>query len=127
MRSANFDGMVRFAYRFLLVLIVFAVIGGPTVYLAQPPQFRPSMAMVDVPCDMAMPVADAGHDAPMVPCKGMTRDCIKQMGCVADVALPTRLAGTNVVFVFTPIAYWSNGSVIAGVVREPEDLPPRII
>ncbi len=117
--------MVRFACRFLLVLIVFAVIGGPTLHLAQPPQFAPPVAMGDVPCDMMMPVADAGHGAPMVPCKGMTAGCIKQMGCVADVALPTRLAGTDVVLAFSPVAYWSARSLMAGVAREPEPLPPR--
>lgn len=117
--------MVGFTCRFLLVLIAFAVIGGPTLHLAQPPQFMPSMAMGDVPCDMAMPVADAGHGAPMLPCKGMTADCIKEMGCVANVALPTRMANTDVVFAFRPVAYWSARSEMAGVVHEPADLPPR--
>jgi len=117
--------MVRFACRFLLVFVVFAIIGGPTLHLAQPPQFVPSVAVGDVPCDMMMPMADAGHGAPMLPCKGMTADCIKQMGCVADVALPTRVAGADVVFAFSPVAYWPARSEMAGVLREPEDLPPR--
>ncbi len=117
--------MSRFAHRFLLVLIMLAVIGGPTVHLTQSPQFGSPVAMADVPCDMAMPVADAGNSAPTTPCKGMTADCIKQMGCVANVAVPTRVVSTEVVFAFSPVAYWSARSEMAGVVREPEDLPPR--
>ena len=117
--------MARFACRFLLVLIVFAVAGGPAVHLAQPPQFVPSMAMADVPCDMAMPMAEAGNPTPTVPCKGMTADCIKQMGCVADIALPIRMMGANVVLAFSPVAYWPTRSEIAGVAHEPEGLPPR--
>ena len=117
--------MTRLAHRFLLVLIVLAVVGGPTVHLAQPPQFVPSAAMADVPCDMAMPAADTGNSVPTMPCKGMTADCIKQMGCVADVALPVRVTSAEIVFAFRLVAYWSAWSEMAGVTREPEDLPPR--
>ena len=115
--------MLKVAHRFLLVLIVFAVIGGPTGHLAQS---APSMTMADTPCYMAMPMADAGHGAPMAPCKGMTPECIKQMGCVVDVALPARLADIGAVFAFSPVTYWSARSLMAGVAREPERLPPRM-
>ena len=54
-----------------------------------------AMVMGDMPCDMAMPMADAGHGAPMAPCKGLTPECIKQMGCVANVALPIRLVDAD--------------------------------
>jgi len=118
--------MVKAAYRFLLALIVFAVIGGPMVHLAQPAAASMSAtAMADVPCDMAMPMADAGHGAPMAPCKGLTPECIKQMGCVANVALPIRLVDAEAVFTFSPVTYWSARSSMAGVAREPEPLPPR--
>ena len=118
--------MLKTAYHFLLVLIVFAVIGGPVVQLAQPAAASMSaMVMGDMPCDMAMPMADAGHGAPMAPCKGLTPECIKQMGCVANVALPVRLAGANTVFALSPVTYWSARSLMAGVARAPELLPPR--
>ena len=125
MRSATFTVVVRFAYRFLLVLIVFAVIGGPTGHLAQPPQLASSMTVADMPCDMAMPLAHAGRGVPMAPCKGMTPECIKQMGCVVDVALPVRLASTDAVPAFSRVTYWYARSLMAGVAREPEPLPPR--
>lgn len=81
--------------------------------------------MADMPCDMAMPMADAGHGAPMAPCKGMTPECIKQMGCVTNTALPIRLADNDTSFVFSPVTYWSARFLMAGVARTPEPLPPR--
>ena len=123
MRSAISIVVARFAYRFLLVLVVFAVIGGPVAHLAQPA--AASMAMADIPCDMMMPMTDAGHGAPMAPCKGLTPECIKQMGCVASVALPARLADDDTVFAFSPVAYWSAWSEMTGVALQPEPLPPR--
>jgi len=118
--------MLKAAHRFLLVLIVFAVIGGPMAHLAQPAAAATaSMAMADMPCDMAMPMADAGHGAPMAPCKGLTPECIKQMGCVANTALPVRLADKDAVFAFGSVAYWSAWSEITGMAHTPEPLPPR--
>jgi hypothetical protein len=118
--------MLKAAYRILLVLIVFAVIGGPVVRLAQPPAASMApMAMADMPCDMAMPVADAGHGAPMAPCKGMTPECIKQMGCVANAALPIWLVDDETTFAFSLVAYWSARSEMTGMAQEPEPLPPR--
>ncbi len=81
--------------------------------------------MAGMPCDMAMPMADAGHGAPMAPCKGLTPECIKQMGCVANTALPARLADDDTVFAFGPVAYWSAWFEMTGVAPQPEPLPPR--
>ena len=120
-------GMARLAYRLLLTLIVFAVSGWPTVQLAPTAVPVAQAVMADMPCDMAMPMADTGHGAPMAPCKGLTPECIKQMGCVANAALPVRLldADAYAVFTFSPVTYWSGWSSMAGVAREPEPLPPR--
>lgn len=117
--------MLRVAYRFLLALLVFAVIGGPTVQLAKPAVSMAPTTMADMPCGMAMPVADAGHGAPMAPCKGLTPECIKQMGCIVDVTLPARPAGSDVAVTFTAVSYWAAWSELAGLIREPEPLPPR--
>ncbi len=117
--------MLRFARRLLAVLVVFAIIGGPSVQLAQPAVYASPMTMADMPCDGMASMADAGHGTPMAPCKGLTPDCIKQMGCVVDVAVPVRLAATDAVFASSPVAYWSALSLMAGVGRRPEPLPPR--
>ena len=117
--------MLRLAQRFLLVFIVFAVIGGPAVHLAQSAEVMAPTAMAGMPCDMAMSMGDAGHGTPMPPCKGLTSDCIKLMGCVVDVALPARLLVADVAVAFSTVAYWSAGSAMAGLIRAPEPLPPR--
>jgi hypothetical protein len=110
----------------MLALIAFAIVGGTTVQLAQSSQYAAPMAMAGMPCGMMMSMADAGHGEPMVPCKGMTPDCIKQMGCiVVDVALPARLASTDVTVALSTVAYWSAWSEMAGLAREPEPFPPR--
>jgi hypothetical protein len=109
----------------MLALIAFAIVGGTTVQLAQSSQYAAPMAIAGMPCDMMMPMAEAGHGGPMAPCKGMTPDCIKQMGCVVDVALPARLASTDVTVLLSTVAYWSAWSEMAGLVREPDPLPPR--
>jgi hypothetical protein len=118
--------MLRFAHRLMLALIAFAIVGGTTVQLAQSSQYAAPMAIAGMPCDMMMPMADtAGHGQPMAPCKGMTPDCIKQMGCIVDVALPARLASADVTVPLSTVAYWSAWPEMAGQIREPEPLPPR--
>jgi hypothetical protein len=117
--------MLRFAHRLMLVLIAFAIVGGTTVQLAQSAQGAASVTMTGMPCDMMMPMTDTGHGTPMAPCKGMTPDCIKQMGCVADVGLPARLAGLESAVRFSMVDYWSAWSAMAGVDRAPDPMPPR--
>jgi hypothetical protein len=124
-RRATFSLMPRLARHLLAVLLVFAFIGGPTVHLAQPALYSAPTTMADMPCDGMASMADAGQGTPMAPCKGLTPDCIKQMGCVADVGLPARLATAGDPVTFSKVAYWTTGSVMAGVVRQPEPLPPR--
>jgi len=117
--------MLRFAHRLVLALIAFAIVGGTTVQLAQSSQYVAPTTMADVPCDMMMSMAGAGHGQPMAPCKGLTPDCVKQMGCVVDVALPARLASTDVTVPLSTVAYWSAWSAMAGLIHAPEPLPPR--
>lgn len=117
--------MLRIVHRVLLGLLVFAVIGAPSLRLAQAARYSVLTTMVDMPCDAMTPMTGTGHSLPKMPCKGLTPDCIKQMGCVADVALPIRLTAAPGTFVFSPVAYWATGFKMAGLAREPEDSPPR--
>lgn len=113
--------MVKVLHRFLVVLVAFAIVGGMT---ARSSEY--GMVAVGMPCDMMMPAPAAdGHATPMAPCKTMTGDCLKQIGCVADIALPARFASLEVVTHRTSVDYWSAWSNHAGLVREPEPLPPR--
>jgi hypothetical protein len=117
--------MPRLARRLLAVLLVFAFIGGPTVHLAQPAVYSAPTTVADIPCDGMASMAGAGQGKPMAPCKGLTPDCIKQMGCVVDAGLPARPATAGDPVTFSKVAYWTAASAMAGVVRQPEPLPPR--
>ena len=120
--------MLKATYRILLVLIVFAVIGGPVLHFAQPETASMApMVMAKMPCDMAMSMTDAGPGpgAPFAPCKGLTSECVKQMGCVANAALPTRIVNDDVTFAFSLVSYWSTGSEMTGMAQKLEPFPPR--
>jgi hypothetical protein len=120
--------MIRVLRQLLFVLIAFAIVGGTTTQLAQSAQYAGPMTMAGMPCDMMMMSAAGGdHGRPMAPCRGMTPDCIKQMGCVTDVALPARLVNDEFVAHFTTVDYWSALSKLAELIRTPEPLPPRTI
>lgn len=109
----------------LCVLIAVAVVGGTTAQLARAAQHLAPVAVVGMPCDMDMPMADTAQDPATMPCKGMTTDCIKQLGCVADVAMSARLAGIEPASLSEPVGYWSAGFDRASFVSTPEPLPPR--
>jgi hypothetical protein len=111
----------------LFALIAFAMVGGTTTQLARAAASVAPMTMAGVPCDMSMPTAGAERGSPMVPCKGMTPDCIKQMGCVADTGLPVRVASHASAARFSAVEYWDIRSEVTGFIYAPEPLPPRTI
>lgn len=84
------------------------------------------IAAMGMPCDMMMPQTGANHDQQM-PCKGLTPDCIKQMGCIADVALPTCFFAVTPAIHSGEVAYWPERSGLADFLNNPEPLPPRTI
>jgi hypothetical protein len=119
--------MLRVAHQLLLVLIAFAIVGGTTTQLAQSAQYAAPITMAGMPCDMMMPAAGGDHGKPMAPCKGMTPDCIKLMGCATAVALPARFQSNEFAMLFSTVNYWTMSSKLAALVRTPEPLPPRTI
>jgi hypothetical protein len=120
--------MIRVLRPFLFVLIAFAIVGGTTTQLAQSAQSIAPMTMASMPCNMMMmPAAGADHGKPMAPCKGMTPDCIKLMGCVTAVGLPARFVSHAFAGHFTTVDYWSALSKLTSLARTPEPLPPRTI
>jgi hypothetical protein len=118
--------MLRILRQCLFALIAFAMIGGTTTQLARSASLITPMTMAaGVPCDMMAPMAGAEHGKPMTPCKGMTPDCMKQMGCVADIGLPIRFVSHEPAARSSAVAYWSARSEATGLSRTPEPLPPR--
>lgn len=117
--------MIHRLRQLLLVLIAFAFVGGTSSRLARSAEYAAPMAMAGMPCDMMMSHAGMQDDMPMPPCKGMTPDCIKQMGCVTDAAFPARTLSIDLAVHLSNVDYWSVSSTLADFVREPEPLPPR--
>ncbi len=114
--------MLRMLRKLLLVLSAFAIIGGTTSELARSAQYGATMAGMS--CDMMMPAADTDHGESTMPCKGMTPDCMKLMGGVADASLPARFASHEFVAHVSKVDYWS---ALSGLAAAPEPLPPRTI
>jgi hypothetical protein len=118
--------MLRLFRHLLLLLVAFAIIGGTPSELARATGYGPVAAMTDMPCDMTMPTSASGGDAtPTAPCKGMTADCIKQMGCVTVAGLPAHFLIHESAVQYSAIDYWASFSKLVSLDPEPEPLPPR--
>ena len=117
--------MVHRLRQLLLVLIAFAFIGGNSLQFARSAEYGAPMMMAGMPCDMMTHAGMQGHD-PIPPCGGMTSNC-KQIGCVADVALPARAVALDLAVGFCTVDYWSAWSNLADFTREPEPFPPRTV
>jgi hypothetical protein len=118
--------MHRILRQLLLLLVAFAIVVGTTSELARAAAYSPIAAMADMPCDMDMPTSASGDDAaPVAPCKGMTADCIKQMGCVTAAALPVPFITHESIVQYGAIDYWASHSKLVSLHHEPEPLPPR--
>jgi hypothetical protein len=109
----------------LILLIVIASLGGAV-------QAQPSlqsadgageMAAMDMVCDQ-MTGMDAVRD---MPCKGITPECVKQMGCVTIPALAERFAANIVSVSYTRVVYALQTSDAEGLSHKPDLLPPRAI
>lgn len=118
--------MAQTLRQLLLVLIAFAIVGGTSHQLARSAQYMTPVAMVGMSCDMTMKHTSVPHEVPTAPCKRMTADCINQMGCVIDAAVPSRPVCTEILVQSRRVDYWSVGSKLADFVRSPEPLPPRM-
>jgi hypothetical protein len=128
MQLVAYDVMLKAVRHFLVLLIAFAIVGGTTSELARSAQYVVApMTMAGMPCDMAMPAAASGDTKPMPPCKGMTPDCIKLMGCVTVTALPARFRIHEITVQYSAVDYWTVSSELASLDHEPEPLPPRTI
>lgn len=126
-RLLQLKPMVHRMRQILLVLIAFAFIGGTWSQLARSTEYAAPIVMAGMPCDVMMSHAGMPDDKSIPPCKGMTPDCIKQMGCISDAALPARTVSLDIAVAFSDVDYWSARRKLAEFVRKPEPLPPRTI
>jgi hypothetical protein len=117
--------MFRLLRHILLLLVAFAIVSGTTSELARSAQYGSILVTAGMPCDMAMPTSASGDTKPMAPCKGMTPDCIKAMGCVTVSALPAHFLTHESTIQYSTIDYWTSFSKLISLDHEPEPLPPR--
>ena len=116
--------------KLLAVLTAIAFLGVAAV------QAMPHAGMA-MPGSAAGPMDDCTHmgmagtppQTPMkqMPCKGITPDCIDQMGCVAPTALPMPSITLLSPIEHAHTAYWSQPSLRDGLTTKPELLPPRTL
>jgi hypothetical protein len=79
-----------------------------------------------VPCDhmtaMGQPgSAVPGHDTP---CKGITPDCVKQMGCIGVPSVPVRADVLATPVSYVAVTYCSPQPTLGGLSPEPDLFPP---
>jgi len=124
-QSSRLEVMLRNPRRFLVMLVSFTIVGGSTAQFARSAEY--GMAAGGIPCNLMMSAQTAdGQAKTMAPCKTMIADCLMQLGCVVDTALPAKSASLDVVARHhISVVYWAAWSNLAGLAREPEPLPPR--
>jgi hypothetical protein len=80
-----------------------------------------------VPCDQMadMQGTTMAPERQDMPCKGLTPECVKQMGCVTIPAVAERFVFNSVNVSYTRVVYWSLASDAEGLSSKPDLLPPR--
>lgn len=119
--------------RLLIVLTGVAFIFGATVQAVQPAEFIASAYMdaaqpsID-DCCVKMAMKSHATPAPIkqVPCKGISLDCAKQVGCIASPALPAPSIALRSPTVYARVAYWPPAASRAGLSRKPDLFPPIV-
>src|SRR5216683_3807361 len=77
-------------------------------------------ADVDEHCPrMAAEHPDQGMP-PLMPCKGIMPDCVKQMGCIGSPGVPSRAAEMQRRVLYTNVTYWSLAEQRTGLSVEPD-------
>lgn len=109
---------LRRARHLFSVLIAIAFIGAATLQ---------ALAAVAIPVDagMVMATPDDATDSAPVPCKGMTRACMVDLGCVLMVGVPAPASPIAVRLAWLPVSYQPPANTDAdGNIRAPDLRPP---
>ena len=120
----------RLLQQVLLVATVLAFLGGTTMQ-AMPRADLQDVAeqamQVGMPCDHMTTMASASKTADgRMPCKGITPDCIKQMGCIGFPTLPST-DGLSTQVAYTPLRYCLMQHRLTGIAPKPALFPPIAI
>lgn len=118
----------RFLYQLWVVVTVLAFLGGTTLQampLTGLPEIsvKPPTMTADMPCDQMQNIAGANNSSDHMPCKGITPDCIKQMGCIGVSSLP-RAAAFATPVTYATVDYWAPLLRLDGLSHKPALFPP---
>ena len=117
--------------RLLIVLTGLAFLVGATVHAMPRAEFMASGCMdaaqtATGDCCAKMAMKDHATPAPMkqVPCKGISLDCAKQLGCISSPALPAPSTALGSPTAYGRVAYWPPLASRAGLSIKPDLFPP---
>jgi hypothetical protein len=118
--------VVRILRGLLVAVTVLAFLGGTTVQAMPLLTANGMAAKAGVPCEHMAAMGQSGSAVPghNAPCKGITPDCVKRMGCIGIPSLPVR-AGVLVTPVsYVTITYWPPRETLGGLSLKPDLFPP---
>lgn len=123
----RFGGMFRLLHRLLVALTAFAFFGGGILQAMPVENGQGSHTMqVGMPCDQMTGMMQSPKSGTEMPCKGITPECIKQMGCIGFPSLPaTHQLSTSVTYAV--VSYHLLQQSVQGVSPEPDLFPPIAI
>jgi hypothetical protein len=117
--------------RSLIALTGLAFLIGAAVQAMPPAEFMASACMgaaktATGDCCANMAMKDHATPAAMkqVPCKGISLDCAKQVGCISSPALPAPSTVLGSPTAYGRVAYWSPPASRAGLSIKPDLFPP---
>jgi hypothetical protein len=111
-----------------VVVTVLAYLGGATLQ-AMPltdlseVSVKPATMTADMPCDQMNDMTAANGPSDHTPCKGITPDCIKQMGCIGVLSLPHTAALATPV-AYATVDYWAPLLRLGSLPHKPALFPP---
>jgi hypothetical protein len=124
--------LIRLLRCVAVVVSGLAFLAGATVQALPPsdllaPPVRVAMDASDAMADCPHLNAQAPHKTePMqpMPCRGMTLDCMKWMGCIGFPSLPSPVVQATAPVEYGRVAYAAATSIGRGISIEPSLLPP---
>ena len=106
---------VRLLRRILVILLVGAFLGATTL--------QASLSVSAVDTEMTMVDQDGGNGNPM-PCKGITLNCLSDLGCIFMISLPAPQLTIASDLAWSPVVYGSPSNAAAGRSIAPDLGPP---
>ncbi len=106
---------VRLLRRILMILLAGAFFGATTLQV--------SLGATAASPEMTMPDQDNGDGNP-VPCKGITLNCLSDLGCIFMISLPAPQLTIASDLAWSPVVYGSPSNASAGHSMAPDLGPP---